>query len=95
MDSGLINIFQRMMALYVASHYKNSPNDMQLMADAPAHHLFVLLGMWTDPLAIIYVRYDTVIVPYLLVFLCLIGPVDESKNQLPDILCVIQVLIIL
>jgi N-acetyltransferase 10 len=38
-------IFQRMMALYVASHYKNSPNDLQLMADAPAHHLFVLLGM--------------------------------------------------
>ncbi|XP_006663862.1 RNA cytidine acetyltransferase 1-like [Oryza brachyantha] len=53
---------QRMMALYVASHYKNSPNDLQLMADAPAHHLFVLLG-----------------------------PVDESKNQLPDILCVVQV----
>ncbi|CAI9112681.1 OLC1v1013156C3 [Oldenlandia corymbosa var. corymbosa] len=53
---------QRMMALYVASHYKNSPNDLQLMADAPAHHLFVLLG-----------------------------PVDESKNRLPDILCVIQV----
>ncbi|KAK3007259.1 LOW QUALITY PROTEIN: hypothetical protein RJ639_016242 [Escallonia herrerae] len=53
---------QRMMALYVASHYKNSPNDLQLMADAPAHHLFVLLG-----------------------------PVDQSKNYLPDILCVIQV----
>ncbi|XP_057528601.1 RNA cytidine acetyltransferase 1 [Amaranthus tricolor] len=53
---------QRMMALYVASHYKNSPDDLQLMADAPAHHLFVLLG-----------------------------PVDESKNHLPDILCVIQV----
>ncbi|KAJ0971387.1 hypothetical protein J5N97_019346 [Dioscorea zingiberensis] len=53
---------QRMMALYVASHYKNSPNDLQLMADAPSHQLFVLLG-----------------------------PVDESKNQLPDILCVIQV----
>lgn len=53
---------QRMMALYVASHYKNSPNDLQLIADAPAHHLFVLLG-----------------------------PVDESKNHLPDILCVIQV----
>ena len=34
-----------MMALYVASHYKNSPNDIQLMADAPAHHLFVLLGI--------------------------------------------------
>ncbi|KAM3230439.1 hypothetical protein ACQJBY_033759 [Aegilops geniculata] len=56
---------QRMMALYVASHYKNSPNDLQLMADAPAHHLFVLLG-----------------------------PVNESENQLPDILCVIQVWIL-
>jgi len=33
-----------MMALYVASHYKNTPNDLQLMSDAPAHHLFVLLG---------------------------------------------------
>ncbi|XP_037495465.1 RNA cytidine acetyltransferase 1 isoform X2 [Jatropha curcas] len=53
---------QRMVALYVSSHYKNSPNDLQLMADAPAHHLFVLLG-----------------------------PVDETRNILPDILCVIQV----
>ncbi|KAK4391830.1 RNA cytidine acetyltransferase 1 [Sesamum angolense] len=35
---------QRMMSLLVSSHYKNSPNDLQLMADAPAHHLFVLLG---------------------------------------------------
>lgn len=35
---------QRMMALYVASHYKNSPNDLQLMSDAPGHRLFVLLA---------------------------------------------------
>lgn len=34
---------QRMMALYVSSHYKNSPNDLQLMSDAPGHRLFVLL----------------------------------------------------
>ncbi|KAL8782356.1 MAG: hypothetical protein Q9195_009651, partial [Heterodermia aff. obscurata] len=34
---------QQMIALYVASHYKNSPNDLQLMSDAPAHHLFVLV----------------------------------------------------
>jgi len=34
----------RMMSLYVSSHYKNSPNDLQLMSDAPAHKLFVLLG---------------------------------------------------
>jgi len=39
---------QRMMALYVAAHYKNQPNDLQLMSDAPAHHLFVLLPPLRD-----------------------------------------------
>ena len=34
---------QQMVALYVASHYKNSPNDLQLLSDAPAHQLFVLV----------------------------------------------------
>ena len=34
---------QNMMSLYVSSHYKNQPNDLQLMSDAPAHQLFVLL----------------------------------------------------
>ncbi|TGZ57202.1 hypothetical protein CRM22_009984 [Opisthorchis felineus] len=34
----------RLMALYVASHYKNSPNDLQLLSDAPAHHIFCLLA---------------------------------------------------
>uniref|UniRef100_A0A8C4QVS0 RNA cytidine acetyltransferase n=2 Tax=Eptatretus burgeri TaxID=7764 RepID=A0A8C4QVS0_EPTBU len=33
----------RLMSLYVASHYKNSPNDLQMISDAPAHHLFCLL----------------------------------------------------
>ncbi|KAL0078647.1 GNAT acetyltransferase 2-domain-containing protein [Phycomyces blakesleeanus] len=53
---------QRMMSLYVASHYKNSPNDLQLMSDAPAHHLFVLLPpvpenstSLPDPLVVIQV----------------------------------------
>ncbi|KAG2225263.1 hypothetical protein INT45_001487 [Circinella minor] len=53
---------QRMMALYVASHYKNSPNDLQLMSDAPAHHLFVLLPPMAhastslpDPLVVVQV----------------------------------------
>lgn len=36
--------YQRMMSLYVASHYKYSPNDLQLLADGPAHQLFVLVG---------------------------------------------------
>ncbi|KAF2324819.1 hypothetical protein GH714_017283 [Hevea brasiliensis] len=44
---------QRMVALYVSSHYKNSPNDLQLMADAPAHHLFVLLGPVDEALNIL------------------------------------------
>ena len=52
---------QRLMALYVSSHYKNTPNDLLLLADAPAHHLF-----------------------------CLLGPV-ERDDQLPQVLCVIQV----
>ncbi|GMM34457.1 ribosome biosynthesis protein [Saccharomycopsis crataegensis] len=34
---------QKIMGLYVASHYKNSPNDLQLMSDAPSQQLFVLL----------------------------------------------------
>ena len=75
---------QRLMALYVASHYKvrfrtclisstlcnstifsllqNSPNDLQLLSDAPGHRIF-----------------------------CLLGPVDVKAGGLPEILCVIQV----
>lgn len=34
----------RMISIYVSSHYKNSPNDLQMISDAPAHHLFCLLG---------------------------------------------------
>jgi N-acetyltransferase 10 len=33
-----------MMALYVSSHYKNTPNDLQLISDGPGQLLFVLLG---------------------------------------------------
>ena len=56
---------QRMMALYVASHYKNSPNDLQLMSDAPAHALFVLLpplkaddSSLPDPLVVLQVALE-------------------------------------
>ena len=27
-----------------SSHYKNTPNDLQMLSDAPAHQVFVLLG---------------------------------------------------
>jgi N-acetyltransferase 10 len=58
---------QRMMALYVASHYKNSPNDLQLMSDAPQHRLFVLLppirpgendDVLPDPLVVLQVALE-------------------------------------
>ncbi|ODN93460.1 N-acetyltransferase 10 [Cryptococcus wingfieldii CBS 7118] len=56
---------QRMMALYVASHYKNSPNDLQMLSDAPAHHLFVLLppidendNTLPDPLCVLQVALE-------------------------------------
>ena len=56
---------QRMMALYVASHYKNSPNDLQMLSDAPAHHLFVLLppikeddNNLPDPLVVVQVALE-------------------------------------
>mmetsp|Transcript_28071 Transcript_28071/g.45007 ORF Transcript_28071/g.45007 Transcript_28071/m.45007 type:complete len:1100 (+) Transcript_28071:465-3764(+) len=41
-------MLQRIVSLFVASHYKNSPNDLQLLSDAPAHRLFVLLGPSKD-----------------------------------------------
>ncbi|KAK4232017.1 hypothetical protein QBC38DRAFT_506406 [Podospora fimiseda] len=54
---------QQMVALYVASHYKNSPNDLQLMSDAPAHELFVLTGPISEgrlpePLCVIQVSLE-------------------------------------
>lgn len=34
----------RMMSLFVSSHYRNTPNDLQMLSDAPSHMIFVLLG---------------------------------------------------
>ena len=56
---------QQMIALYVASHYKNSPDDLQLMSDAPAHQLFVLVppvdkdtSKLPEPLCVIQVALE-------------------------------------
>ncbi len=53
------------MALYAASYYKNSPNDLQLMSDAPGQRLFVLLKPPSssstgvpEPLAIVQVALE-------------------------------------
>lgn len=55
---------QRTMALFVAGHYRNSPNDLQMLADAPGHRLFVLLGPQVsdaslpDILAVVHVAFE-------------------------------------
>ncbi len=37
-------LLQRIWSLYTSAHYKNTPNDLQMLSDAPSHRLFVLLG---------------------------------------------------
>ncbi|CDF39550.1 unnamed protein product [Chondrus crispus] len=67
----------RIMALFVSSHYKNSPNDLQMLSDAPAHGLFVLLAP---------TRPDTERLPDVLcaIQVCLEGKISSksSKTQL-------------
>ncbi|KAF8570268.1 hypothetical protein P879_03166 [Paragonimus westermani] len=62
----------RLMALYVASHYKNSPNDLQLLSDAPAHHIFCLLAPYNP---------ESGKVPEVLCVLqiCLEGQINKSR----------------
>lgn len=69
------SFLQRIVSLFVASHYKNSPNDLQMMSDAPAHHLFCLLGP---------VNPNTKSIPeiYCVIQVCLEGQV--SKNSVVD-----------
>lgn len=66
-----------MMSLFISSHYKNSPNDLQLLSDAPAHLVFVLLG----PLNISGIIINV-----------LVNNLDSEKTKIkvPDILCAIQ-----
>ena len=35
---------RKLMSIFVSSHYKNTPNDLLLLSDAPAHQVFVLMG---------------------------------------------------
>jgi N-acetyltransferase 10 len=35
---------QKIMGLYTSAHYKNTPNDLLMLSDAPAHAVFVLLS---------------------------------------------------
>ncbi|KAL9186796.1 hypothetical protein ACHAXT_010516 [Thalassiosira profunda] len=38
------SFLQKLWGLYTSAHYKNTPNDLQMLSDAPAHNIFVLLG---------------------------------------------------
>ncbi|XP_055705720.1 RNA cytidine acetyltransferase isoform X2 [Phlebotomus papatasi] len=64
---------QRIVSIYVASHYKNSPNDIQMMSDAPAHHLFCLLG----PIA----KKDALPEVLVVIQVCLEGEISVATVQ--------------
>jgi len=38
------SFLSKVMSIFVSAHYKNSPDDLQMLSDAPAHHLFVLMS---------------------------------------------------
>ncbi|XP_054719311.1 RNA cytidine acetyltransferase-like [Uloborus diversus] len=67
---------KNLVALFVSSHYKNSPNDLLMMADAPAHHIFCL----TPP-----VNRSSSVVPEILcaIQICFEGklPVQSLKSE--------------
>merc|ERR1712032_451890 len=42
------SFLQNLMGLYSSAHYKNSPNDLQMLSDAPAHSVFVLLSITAE-----------------------------------------------
>lgn len=69
------NFLQKVMALCVSSHYKNSPNDLQMMSDAPAHHLFCLL----PPLTSKHIKKSKI--PDILCFIqvCLEGKISQDS----------------
>uniref|UniRef100_A0AC35TPU2 RNA cytidine acetyltransferase n=1 Tax=Rhabditophanes sp. KR3021 TaxID=114890 RepID=A0AC35TPU2_9BILA len=44
-SEGFLN---NLVSIYAAAHYKNSPNDLQVLSDAPNHHIFVLMAPVTE-----------------------------------------------
>ncbi|UYV70315.1 NAT10 [Cordylochernes scorpioides] len=56
---------QEIMGLYVAAHYRNSPNDLMMLMDAPMHQLFCLLPPFEpdsstlpEPLCVIHLSFE-------------------------------------
>ena len=69
---------QRVWALYTSAHYKSSPNDLQMLSDAPAHRLFVLLGPQNKVKDTAGAKDKD-------------NKGKSISSQLPDVLCVVQV----
>ncbi|GET87681.1 hypothetical protein, conserved [Leishmania tarentolae] len=67
-------LLQRIQSLLVAAHYKNQPNDLQLLSDAPGHHLFVLCGDSVESSATAPTSSTSA----------------AAHQQVPDIFCVIH-----
>ncbi|PIC51952.1 hypothetical protein B9Z55_002257 [Caenorhabditis nigoni] len=68
------SFLQQVMAIFVSAHYKNSPNDLQMLSDAPAHNLFVLM-------APIDKSRKTIPEVLAVVQLCLEGRLDSDKVE--------------
>jgi len=71
----------------MATHYRNTPNDLQLLGDAPAHRLFVLLGSsrYTEDQNIAHSRIPSS------KSMKSSQSTPEDTNALPDVLVAIQV----
>jgi N-acetyltransferase 10 len=62
----IANLFlQNLMGLFSSSHYKNSPDDLQMLCDAPSHRIFILLapfilsiGLMPDILVALHISYE-------------------------------------
>ncbi|GMT28646.1 hypothetical protein PFISCL1PPCAC_19943, partial [Pristionchus fissidentatus] len=71
------SFLQQIVSIYVSAHYKNQPNDLQMLSDAPAHHIFVLMAP---------VKEEEDNIPQVLVMIqvCLEGslPLDSVKQSL-------------
>jgi N-acetyltransferase 10 len=56
---------QKVMGVFISSHFKNSPDDLQMLCDAPSHRIFVLItplilsiGFLPDILCALHICYE-------------------------------------
>jgi N-acetyltransferase 10 len=59
------SFLQKIMGIFISSHFKNSPDGLQLLCDAPSHRIFVLItpfifsiGFLPDILCILHICYE-------------------------------------